>query len=70
MLPALDALVRASEAAWERAVAEPDAEAVTWTRYVVEPREVEFFQGDGRRRHVRLRYRREGAAWTRELLWP
>jgi pyridoxamine 5'-phosphate oxidase len=37
---------------------------------VVEPREVEFFQGDDRRRHVRLRYRRDGAGWTRELLWP
>nr|WP_308222703.1 pyridoxine 5'-phosphate oxidase C-terminal domain-containing protein [Frankia sp. AgPm24] len=32
--------------------------------------EVEFFQGDALRRDVRLRYRREGATWTRELLWP
>ncbi|MFC9946402.1 pyridoxine/pyridoxamine 5'-phosphate oxidase [Streptomyces pratensis] len=70
VLPAHADLVRASEAAWERARAEPDTEAETWTRYVVEPREVEFFQGDGRRRHVRLRYRRDGAGWTRELLWP
>ncbi|MFH8756481.1 pyridoxal 5'-phosphate synthase [Streptomyces atroolivaceus] len=70
VLPAHEELVRASEAAWERARAEPGAEAETWTRYVVEPQEVEFFQGDDRRRHVRLRYRREGAGWTRELLWP
>ncbi|MEU0135183.1 pyridoxal 5'-phosphate synthase [Streptomyces sp. NPDC006296] len=70
VLPSHEDLVRASEAAWERARAEPDAEAETWTRYVVEPREVEFFQGDDRRRHVRLRYRREGADWIRELLWP
>lgn len=70
VLPAYENLVRASEAAWERAREEPDAEAGTWTRYVVEPREVEFFQGDDRRRHVRLRYRRDGAGWTRELLWP
>ncbi|MFC8226862.1 pyridoxal 5'-phosphate synthase [Streptomyces sp. NPDC057287] len=63
-------LDRASEAAWERARAEPDAEAESWTRYVVEPQEVEFFQGDDRRRHVRLRYRRDGAGWIRELLWP
>ncbi|MGW2558256.1 pyridoxine/pyridoxamine 5'-phosphate oxidase [Streptomyces sp. NPDC001514] len=63
-------LVRASEAAWERAAAEPDATAGTWTVYVLEPAEVEFFQGDARRRHVRLRYRREGACWVRELLWP
>ncbi|MEU9064770.1 pyridoxal 5'-phosphate synthase [Streptomyces sp. NPDC048430] len=70
VLPAYEDLVRASESAWERARAEPDTEAETWTRYVVEPREVEFFQGDDRRRHVRLRYRRDGAGWTRELLWP
>ncbi|MFJ8749606.1 pyridoxal 5'-phosphate synthase [Streptomyces sp. NPDC102441] len=70
VLPAYEDLVRASEAAWERAREQPDAEAETWTRYVAEPREVEFFQGDDRRRHVRLRYRRDGAGWTRELLWP
>ncbi|WP_327115856.1 pyridoxal 5'-phosphate synthase [Streptomyces sp. NBC_01341] len=70
VLPSHDDLVRASEAAWERARAEPDTEAGTWTLYVVEPEEVEFFQGDAWRRHVRLRYRREGEDWTRELLWP
>ncbi|CAM5465878.1 MULTISPECIES: pyridoxine/pyridoxamine 5'-phosphate oxidase [Streptomyces] len=64
-------LHRAADAAWDRARAEPDTEAPTWTRYVVEPAEVEFFQGDARRRHVRLRYRlRAGGDWTRELLWP
>ncbi|MFJ6610433.1 pyridoxal 5'-phosphate synthase [Streptomyces sp. NPDC091289] len=64
-------LHRAADAAWERARAEPDTEAPTWTRYVVEPTEVEFFQGDARRRHIRLRYRRpERGDWTRELLWP
>ncbi|MEV6074046.1 MULTISPECIES: pyridoxine/pyridoxamine 5'-phosphate oxidase [unclassified Streptomyces] len=63
-------LTRAADAAWERARAEPDAEVETWTRYVVEPEEVEFFQGDAGRRHVRLRYRREADAWVRELLWP
>ncbi|MEV6310912.1 pyridoxal 5'-phosphate synthase [Streptomyces sp. NPDC051840] len=70
VLPSREELVRASEAAWERARAEPDTEAETWTRYTVEPVEVEFFQGDARRRHVRLRYRRDGAGWVRELLWP
>ncbi|MEV6261315.1 pyridoxal 5'-phosphate synthase [Streptomyces sp. NPDC051784] len=70
VLPSREELVRASEAAWERASAEPDTEAETWTRYTVDPVEVEFFQGDARRRHVRLRYRRDGAGWVRELLWP
>ncbi|MFB8030081.1 pyridoxal 5'-phosphate synthase [Streptomyces sp. NPDC056465] len=70
VLPAPEDLERASGAAWERARAEPDAEVESWTRYVVEPQEVEFFQGDDRRRHVRLRYRRGGTGWIRELLWP
>ncbi|MEU2572838.1 pyridoxal 5'-phosphate synthase [Streptomyces anulatus] len=64
-------LHRAADAAWDRARAEPDTEAPTWTRFVVEPAEVEFFQGDARRRHIRLRYRREeDGDWTCELLWP
>ncbi|RSS37925.1 pyridoxal 5'-phosphate synthase [Streptomyces sp. WAC08241] len=73
VLDSPDTLAEASAAAWRRAEAEPDAPAPTWTPYTVEPAEVEFFQGDAHRRHVRLRYRRDPAApdgWTRELLWP
>ncbi|WMX46539.1 pyridoxine/pyridoxamine 5'-phosphate oxidase [Streptomyces roseicoloratus] len=70
VLASLDELERASAAAWERARREPGAHAPSWTLYVVEPREVEFFQGDQDRRHIRLRYRRTPGGWTRELLWP
>ncbi|WP_406013707.1 pyridoxal 5'-phosphate synthase [Streptomyces sp. NBC_00984] len=70
VLGSWEELTRTADAAWERARAEPDAEVASWTRYVVEAREVEFFQGDAARRHVRLRYRGRGTAWTRELLWP
>ncbi|MFF3273043.1 pyridoxal 5'-phosphate synthase [Streptomyces chrestomyceticus] len=63
-------LERASEAAWARAQAEPAASVPGWTLYVLRPDEVEFFQGDARRRHVRINYRREGGDWARELLWP
>ncbi|MFH8794975.1 pyridoxal 5'-phosphate synthase [Streptomyces sp. NPDC017941] len=64
-------LTRASDAAWERARAEPDADAPSWTLYVLVPQEVEFFQGDARRRHVRLRYRATpNGSWVRELMWP
>lgn len=75
VVESVDTLHRTADAAWERARAEPDAEAPTWTRYVVDPAEVEFFQGDARRRHIRLRYRRtesgtQADTWTRELLWP
>lgn len=70
VLDSADRLARAGDAAWQRAEREPDAEAPTWAGYVLAPDEVEFFQGDARRRHVRLRYRREGDDWVRELLWP
>ncbi|CBG72215.1 putative FMN-binding protein [Streptomyces scabiei 87.22] len=70
VLPAYEELERASQAAWERAEREPDVAVPSWTAYVVEPDEVEFFQGDARRRHVRLNYRREGDGWVTELLWP
>lgn len=63
-------LARASEAAWERARREPDAPVPSWTLYRLRADEVEFFQGEARRRHVRLRYRRSGAGWVRESLWP
>ncbi|WP_405798033.1 pyridoxal 5'-phosphate synthase [Streptomyces sp. NBC_01506] len=75
VLGSTEELARASRAAWDRARAEPDAPAPTWTRYVLAADEVEFFQGDAGRRHVRLRYRRTapddgGGGWSRELLWP
>ncbi|MEU7279108.1 pyridoxal 5'-phosphate synthase [Streptomyces sp. NPDC045431] len=71
VLDSLATLAEAGEAAWARAEAEPDADVQTWTLYVLDPDEVEFFQGDARRRHVRLRYRRQRtASWERDLLWP
>ncbi|GAA4550513.1 pyridoxine/pyridoxamine 5'-phosphate oxidase [Amycolatopsis samaneae] len=55
----------------ERWVAEnPGVAPETWTRYLVAPDEVEFWQASHDRRHVRLRYRREGDEWVRERLWP
>ncbi|AQS69083.1 pyridoxal 5'-phosphate synthase [Streptomyces pactum] len=66
-----DELARASEAAWERAAREPDAPVPSWTLYRLLPDEVEFFQGDARRRHVRLAYRRtDDGDWDTRLLWP
>ena len=71
VLGSLEELARASEAAWELAQQEPDAPVASWTLYRLQPDEVEFFQGDERRRHVRLSYRRrDDAGWVRELLWP
>ncbi|WP_149179310.1 pyridoxal 5'-phosphate synthase [Streptomyces sp. TRM49041] len=70
-LPSLSALTRASARAWTVAHSDPAADAPTWTLYFLHPEEVEFFQGDEKRRHVRLRYHREAdGRWSRELLWP
>jgi pyridoxamine 5'-phosphate oxidase len=70
VLGSLEELNRASESAWERAAREPQAPVPSWTLYRLRAEEAEFFQGDERRRHVRLRYRRAEGGWTRELLWP
>jgi pyridoxamine 5'-phosphate oxidase len=69
-LGSLRELTQASEAAWTRAEADPRTPAPTWTLYHLHPEEIEFFQGDTRRRHVRLVYRRDGDHWARSLLWP
>lgn len=63
-------LDRARAAARARLAADPDLIAEGHTVYAVEPRTVEFWQGDRQRRHVRLRYRRVVDSWARELLWP
>ncbi len=43
----------------------------THTVHLLRACEVEFWQGDGARRHVRLCYTRTGPAqWSRTLLWP
>jgi pyridoxamine 5'-phosphate oxidase len=71
VLDSPEELAQASAEAWERAQADPEIPVPDWTLYVLAPTEVEFFQGDARRRHVRLRYRRTGDdGWTKELLWP
>ncbi|MFV8187512.1 pyridoxine/pyridoxamine 5'-phosphate oxidase [Streptomyces sp. AF1B] len=70
VLGSVEELERESRAAWDRARAEPDAPVPSWTLYHLRPDAVEFFQGDGSRRHVRLNYRRTEGGWTRELLWP
>ncbi|WP_030042453.1 pyridoxine/pyridoxamine 5'-phosphate oxidase, partial [Streptomyces resistomycificus] len=54
VLVSLDELAKVSQTAWERAQREPDSPVPTWTLYHLRPLEVEFFQGDGRRQHVRL----------------
>ena len=53
-----------------RLEAEPGLVAPQWAVYAVLPDVVEFWQGNEQRRHVRLRYVRDGEGWTTERLWP
>jgi pyridoxamine 5'-phosphate oxidase len=50
--------------------ANPGLVAPAWTLYALTADDVEFWQADHERRHIRLQYRRAADAWTRRLLWP
>ncbi|MER7975194.1 MULTISPECIES: pyridoxal 5'-phosphate synthase [unclassified Streptomyces] len=54
----------------DRLAADPGLVAPGWTLHTVRPESVEFWQGDARRRHTRLRYLAVDGGWRRELLWP
>jgi pyridoxamine 5'-phosphate oxidase len=60
--------------AFRRAHAEvtagPGLIAPGWTLYALTADEVEFWQADHQRRHIRLQYQRGAGAWSRRLLWP
>jgi pyridoxamine 5'-phosphate oxidase len=58
------------EAAGQRLAADPLAVPADHAVYALTPVEVEFWQGDRQRQHVRLRYRRGASGWITERLWP
>ena len=58
------------EAATHRLAQDPFAVAEDHVVYVLTPAEVEFWQGDRQRQHVRLRYSRSVNGWITERLWP
>jgi pyridoxamine 5'-phosphate oxidase len=58
------------EAAGHRLADDPFAVAEDHAVYVLTPAEVEFWQGDRQRQHVRLRYSRSINGWITERLWP
>jgi pyridoxamine 5'-phosphate oxidase len=63
-------LVEALRSAQERVTANPNLVATDWARYQLRPREVQFFQGDAGREHVRVRYQVTNGTWSHSLLWP
>lgn len=60
----------ALEDARARVVADPTLVPPGWVVYDLVPDEIEFWQGEASRRHVRLRYALRQQRWTRERLWP
>jgi pyridoxamine 5'-phosphate oxidase len=70
LLTGNDEFNRALERQRARLVEDPGLVAPDWAVYALDPGEVEFWQGDEQRRHIRLRYRRHEAVWVRERLWP
>ncbi len=63
----LDEALRRAQA---EIAADPGLVAPAWTLYAVSADEVEFWQADHQRRHIRLQYQRAAGGWTRRLLWP
>ncbi|HEX3650678.1 MAG TPA: pyridoxal 5'-phosphate synthase [Pseudonocardiaceae bacterium] len=63
-------LTEALAAAEAELARDPGLVAKDWTRYLLSPTEVQFFQGDPARQHVRVRYTRSDDTWTHTLLWP
>jgi pyridoxamine 5'-phosphate oxidase len=64
------ALAREMETARRRLADDAQLVATDHTVYILTPAQVEFWQGDHQRQHIRLRYRRSGAGWVTERLWP
>lgn len=49
---------------------EPELVLPEWMLLALVPQRIEFWQGDPRRAHVRVVYRRDAAGWRHELVWP
>jgi len=65
-----DDLRVALDGAYARVRADPQLVPEHWALYHLIPDEVEFWQADHERRHVRLRYQLTGQRWARQRLWP
>jgi pyridoxamine 5'-phosphate oxidase len=70
ILESRDELEEAIETMRRRLEEDPNLLASDWTLFKLLPFEVEFWQADRERRHIRLRYRRTDNTWLRHMLWP
>jgi pyridoxamine 5'-phosphate oxidase len=49
---------------------DPNLVSENWRVYCVSPENVEFWQGDSTRKHIRLRYERSEKGFEKSRLWP
>ncbi|GIH22680.1 pyridoxamine 5'-phosphate oxidase [Acrocarpospora phusangensis] len=63
-------LATAVEEAQNKIAATPDLVAQDWTLYAVRANEVEFWQANRERCHIRLQYVRDDSSWIHRRLWP
>lgn len=63
-------LERAIAAQKERISRDPDVITPNWRLYAVNAKEVEFWQGDPERKHVRIQYVLQQGQWKCQRLWP
>ncbi|WP_440117765.1 pyridoxine/pyridoxamine 5'-phosphate oxidase [Paenibacillus sp. QZ-Y1] len=54
----------------ERISRDPDAVTPNWRLYAVNAKEVEFWQGDPERKHMRIQYVMQEGTWSHRRLWP
>ncbi|MEC0126569.1 pyridoxine/pyridoxamine 5'-phosphate oxidase [Paenibacillus pabuli] len=65
-----EALEHAIAAQKERISRDPDVTTPNWRLYAVNAKEVEFWQGDPERKHVRIQYVLQHGQWKHQRLWP
>jgi pyridoxamine 5'-phosphate oxidase len=63
-------LERAITAQKERISRDSDVITPNWRLYAVNAKEVEFWQGDPERKHVRIQYILHQGQWKHQRLWP
>ena len=69
-LRSVEDMVAAVGEARARVDRDPRLVPSTWQLWAVEADEVELWQGDHDRAHLRVRYSRDGDRWDRRLDWP
>lgn len=69
-LRSVEDMVAAVGEARARVDRDPRLVPPTWQLWAVEADEVELWQGDHDRAHLRVRYSRDGDRWDRRLDWP